>query len=128
LMVFDQTPTSDSGAVHQQPPSDSASGGGPGRGRNDPVQRVPLAGNTLIYSRIVVISVPAMQAAAIAACLFHSMVAPIGPLATTSCEPRQARKGAAAAVASGAGVRRVGVATLFKTPESRHRVSIPWVL
>ena len=39
---------------------------------------------------------------------------PISPPATTSCEPRQARKGAAAAVASGAGVRRVRVATLSK--------------
>jgi hypothetical protein len=48
------------------------------------------------------------------------MVARIGPLATTSCEPRQARKGAAAAVASGAGVWRVGVATLFrKAPDTR---------
>ena len=33
---------------------------------------------------------------------------PTGPLATTSCEPRQARKGAAAAADSGAGVRLVG--------------------
>ncbi|MBS1221854.1 MAG: hypothetical protein H6R23_1474 [Proteobacteria bacterium] len=39
-----------------------------------------------------------------------AMAARIGPPATTSCEPRQARKGAAAAVASGAGVRPVGVA------------------
>jgi len=38
------------------------------------------------------------------------MAAPVGPPATTSCEPRQARKGAAAAVASGAGARPVGVA------------------
>ncbi len=43
-----------------------------------------------------------------------SMAARIGPPATTSCEPRQARKGAAAAVASGAGARPVGVATLLK--------------
>ena len=41
------------------------------------------------------------------------MAARIGPPATTSCEPRQARKGAAAAVASGAGVWPVGVATHF---------------
>ena len=34
-----------------------------------------------------------------------SMVASAGPLATISCEPRQARKGAAAAADSGAGVR-----------------------
>jgi hypothetical protein len=34
-----------------------------------------------------------------------------GPLATTDCEPRQARKGAAAAVDSGAGVWLVQVAT-----------------
>jgi len=33
-----------------------------------------------------------------------SMVPHIGPLATRNCEPRQARKGAAAAVASCAGV------------------------
>jgi len=33
-----------------------------------------------------------------------SMVASAGPLATISCEPRQARKGAAAAVISGAEV------------------------
>ena len=128
-MPFSGILTSDSGTVHQQLPSDSENGGaGPRRCRDNPVQRVPLAGNTLIYSRVVVISVPAMQAAGIAACLFRSMVAPVGPLATTSCEPRQARKGAAAAVASGAGVRRVGVTTLFKAPESRHRVSIPRVL
>ena len=42
------------------------------------------------------------------------MVAPFSPLATKSCEPRQARKGAAAAVVSGAGVWRIGVATLLK--------------
>ncbi|CDH45060.1 exported hypothetical protein [Candidatus Contendobacter odensis Run_B_J11] len=42
-----------------------------------------------------------------------SMAARIGPPATTSCEPRQARKGAAAAVASGAGVWLVRVATLL---------------
>ena len=35
------------------------------------------------------------------------MVTRIGPLATTSCEPGQARKGAAAAVDLGAGVRLV---------------------
>ena len=39
------------------------------------------------------------------------MVAPAGPPATINCEPRQARKGAAATVDSGAGVWRVGVAT-----------------
>ena len=39
------------------------------------------------------------------------MVAPVGPLATTNCEPRQTRKGAAAAMDSGAGVWRAGVAT-----------------
>ncbi len=42
-----------------------------------------------------------------------AMAAPVGPPATTSCEPRQARKGAAAAVTSGAGVRPVGVAALI---------------
>ena len=45
--------------------------------------------------------------------LFRLLVR-IGPPATTSCEPRQARKGAAAAVASGAGVWLVGTATLPK--------------
>ena len=42
----------------------------------------------------------------------QSMVAPAGPPATTSCEPRQTRKGAAAATDSGAGVWRAGVATI----------------
>jgi len=41
------------------------------------------------------------------------MVACAGPLATISCEPRQARKGAAAAVDSGAGVWLVQVASIF---------------
>jgi len=41
-----------------------------------------------------------------------TMVAPVGPPATINCEPRQARKGAAAAVASGAGARPIGAATL----------------
>ena len=41
------------------------------------------------------------------------MVAPVGPLATTSCEPRQARKGAAAAAKSGAGVWRAGAASIL---------------
>ena len=45
--------------------------------------------------------------------LLASMAARIGSPATTNCEPRQARKGAAAAVASGAGVRLVRVATLL---------------
>ena len=40
-----------------------------------------------------------------------AMAAPVGPPATTSCEPRQARKGAAAAADSGAGERWAGVAT-----------------
>ncbi len=39
------------------------------------------------------------------------MVTRIGPLATINCEPRQARKGATAAVDSGAGVWLVRVAT-----------------
>ncbi len=41
------------------------------------------------------------------------MVACIGPLATKNCELRQARKGATAAVDSGAGVWLVWVATLI---------------
>jgi hypothetical protein len=40
-----------------------------------------------------------------------SMVTRIGPLATINCEPRQARKGATAAVDLGAGVWLVRVAT-----------------
>jgi len=42
-----------------------------------------------------------------------SMVAPVGLPATKRCEPRQARKGAAAAANSGAGVRWAGVATIL---------------
>ena len=44
-----------------------------------------------------------------------SMVACAGPLATIHCELRQARKGATAAVNSGAGVWLVQVATLFSS-------------
>ena len=40
-----------------------------------------------------------------------SEVAPVGLSATISCEPRQARKGAAAATDSGAGEWWAGVAT-----------------
>jgi hypothetical protein len=40
------------------------------------------------------------------------MVVPVGPLATINCEPRQTRKGAAAAMDSGAGVWRAGAATI----------------
>ena len=36
------------------------------------------------------------------------MAARLGPSATTSCEPRQAWKGAAVAVDSGAGIRLTG--------------------
>ncbi len=53
------------------------------------------------------------------------MVTCAGPLATTSCEPRQARKGAAVAADSGAGVWLVQVTTLSpahkrNTGEFRH--------
>jgi len=41
-----------------------------------------------------------------------SVVAPVGLPATIRCEPRQARKGAAAAADSGAGERWAGVATI----------------
>ena len=51
-----------------------------------------------------------------------AMAARIGPPATTSCEPRQARKGAAAAVASGAGVWLIGAATLLKPKDERRKV------
>ncbi len=47
------------------------------------------------------------------------MVTIIGPLATISCEPRQARKGAAAAVNLGAEVWLVVVTT---------RLHLPWRL
>ncbi len=40
------------------------------------------------------------------------VVAPVGPLATINCEPRQTRKGAAAAMDSGAGVWRAGVTSI----------------
>jgi len=50
------------------------------------------------------------------------MAAPFSPLATINCEPRQARKGAAAAVASGAGVWRIGVAALLKVKGETRRV------
>ena len=44
---------------------------------------------------------------------YQSMVACVGPLATRSREPGQARKGAAAAVDSGAGVWLAQVASLI---------------
>jgi hypothetical protein len=50
------------------------------------------------------------------------MVALAGPLATTSCEPRQARKGAAAAMDSGAGVWRAGAATQQRRRPHSSRV------
>ena len=46
------------------------------------------------------------------------MAARIGPLATINCELRQARKGATAAVDSGAGVWLVRVATFFSSVAS----------
>ncbi len=48
--------------------------------------------------------------------LRFSMATKIGPLAVVTGEPRQARKGAAAAGDPGAGVRLVGVATLYFRP------------
>ena len=42
------------------------------------------------------------------------MVSHIGPLATRSCEPRQARKGAAAAVASCAGCGWYGAPPILR--------------
>ncbi len=44
------------------------------------------------------------------------MVARTGPPATRNCEPRQARKGAAAAVDVGAGVWLVWVTSIFVPP------------
>lgn len=56
------------------------------------------------------------------------MAAPISPLATTSCEPRQARKGAAAAVVSGAGVWLIRAAINAKVEGSiPFRSTIPSV-
>ena len=46
--------------------------------------------------------------------LKNSMATIIGPLAVVSGEPRQARKGAAAATDPGAGVWLVGVATFLR--------------
>ena len=51
------------------------------------------------------------------------MAACIGPLATINCELRQARKGATAAVDSGAGVWLVRVATLFLVTRSQWLVT-----
>jgi hypothetical protein len=44
--------------------------------------------------------------------LCGSVVAPVGLPATIRCEPRQTRKGAAAAADSGAGERWAGAATI----------------
>jgi hypothetical protein len=52
------------------------------------------------------------------------MVARIGPLATISCEPGQARKGAAAAVDLGAGVWLVRVATLISAGWYNARIAV----
>ena len=49
------------------------------------------------------------------------MVTHSGPLATTSCEPRQARKGAAAAADSGAGVWLVWVAAISGEVSERSK-------
>ncbi len=46
--------------------------------------------------------------------LAAEMVAGVGPLATIICEPRQARKGATAAVDSGAGVWLALVASIYR--------------
>ena len=48
------------------------------------------------------------------------MVACTGPPATISCEPRQARKGAAAAVDSGAGVWLVQVTSIPRLRTARY--------
>ena len=52
------------------------------------------------------------------------MVALAGPPAAIRCEPRQARKGAAAAADSSAGVWRAGAATHGRGPVRRGRVSV----
>ena len=44
--------------------------------------------------------------------IYGPVVAPVGLPATTCCEPRQTRKGAAAAADSGAGERWAGAATI----------------
>ncbi len=68
------------------------------------------------------ISAWAMPVVATPSAPLVTMAARIGLPATTSCEPRQARKGAAAAVASGAGVRPVRVATLLKIKSEQPTV------
>jgi len=55
-----------------------------------------------------------------------SMVAPFGPLATMSREPRQARKGATVAVKSCAGVWLIGDTTLeFRLASSESPGNFP---
>jgi hypothetical protein len=49
----------------------------------------------------------------------RSVVVRAGPLATTDCESRQARKGATVTVDSGAGVRLVRTASIRRTPPLR---------
>ncbi len=55
---------------------------------------------------------PSLSAISLAVFASIAMAASISPLATISCELRQARKGAAVAMISGAGVWRVEGATL----------------
>jgi len=52
-----------------------------------------------------------------------SVVAPVGLPATIRCEPRQARKGAAAATDSGAGDRWAGVAIISSVIITAYRMS-----
>lgn len=61
----------------------------------------------------VVSSSQAVTMAPLAAMASGVMVGPVGPLATISREPGQARKGAAAAVTLCAGVWLAGLATHF---------------
>jgi DNA polymerase III subunit gamma/tau len=55
------------------------------------------------------------------------MVARAGPPATIRCEPRQVRKGAAAAADSGAGVGRVRAAAIKNISDSPRVVAVNWV-
>ena len=61
------------------------------------------------------ISVCKLKASAKAGIIAGSMVACMGPFATMSCKPRQARKGATVVVTSGAGVWLVWAASIFQT-------------
>ena len=55
--------------------------------------------------------------------IYGPVVAPVGLPATTCCEPRQTRKGAAATTDSGAGERWAGVAIIPSVIVTYHPLS-----